>query len=49
MEWKAFILTWDEVCRSAVAADPSAPVMGLKDFLSLYDGLQATCRLKWGK
>jgi hypothetical protein len=49
MEWKAFILTWDEVCRSAIDADPSAPVMSLKDFLSFHKGLQATCRLKWGK
>jgi hypothetical protein len=47
MEWKAFILAWDEACSCALDADPSAHVMGLQDFLSLYDGMQATCRLKW--
>ena len=47
MEWKAFILAWDGACSSALDADPSAPVMALEQFLSLYDDLQATCRLKW--
>jgi hypothetical protein len=46
-EWKAFILAWDEACSSALEADPSADVMSLKQFLSVYAGLQATCRLKW--
>jgi hypothetical protein len=49
LEWKAFILAWDEACESAVGADPSSRVMDLKAFLSVYAGLQSTCRLKWGE
>ena len=47
MEWKTFILAWADAACDALEADPSAPVMALDEFLSLYDGLQATCRLKW--
>lgn len=47
MEWKTFILAWADAAGDALEADPSAPVMALDGFLSLYDDLQATCRLKW--
>ncbi len=47
MEWKTFILAWADAAGDALEADPSAPVMVLDEFLSLYDDLQATCRLKW--
>ena len=47
MEWKTFILAWADAACDALEADPSAPVTGLDEFLSLYDDLQATCRLKW--
>lgn len=49
LEWKMFILAWDEVCRSAIDADPASKVMDLKSFLTIYEGLQETCRLKWGR
>ncbi len=47
MEWKAFILAWAEAASDALDEDPSALVVSLDDFLSLYDVLQETCRLKW--
>jgi hypothetical protein len=47
LEWKMFILAWDEVCQSAIDADPASRVMDLKGFLTIYEGLQETCRLKW--
>jgi hypothetical protein len=49
LEWKMFILAWDEVCQSAIDADPASKVMDLKSFLTIYEGLQETCRLKWGR
>ncbi len=47
MEWKAFILSWGDAASNALDEDPSTLVMSLEDFLSLYDDLQETCRLKW--
>lgn len=47
MEWKAFILAWDEAAGNAPDEEPSAPVMSLKAFLAVYADIQATCRLKW--
>ncbi len=49
MEWKTFILSWGDAASNVLDEDPSTLVMSLEDFLSLYDGLQATCRLKWGR
>jgi hypothetical protein len=49
LEWKMFILVWDEACRSAIDADPASKAMDLKSFLIIYEGLQETCRLKWGR
>jgi len=47
MEWKTFILSWGDAASNALDEDPSTLVMSLEDFLSLYDDLQETCRLKW--
>jgi len=47
MEWKTFILSWGDAASNALDKNPSVPVMSLEDFLTLYDDLQATCRLKW--
>ncbi|MDT3389812.1 MAG: hypothetical protein LIR25_04400 [bacterium] len=47
MEWKGFILAWDDAAKTALAADPCADVMNLDELLSLYDKIQPTCRLEW--
>lgn len=46
MEWKAFILAWDEAFVSREEDVPSSPAMSLKKFLSIFSALQATCRIK---
>ena len=48
MEWKAFILAWDEAVKIRGEAEPDIQGMSLKRFLSVFSALQPTCRIKWG-
>ena len=48
MEWKAFILAWDEAVKSRREETPGVEAMSLKRFLSAFSALQPTCRIKWG-
>lgn len=47
LEWKAFILAWDEAATARTKSNPAGPVLDLKALISIYDVLQSTCRLKW--
>ncbi len=49
LEWKAFILLWNKVAAAQAKANPVTPILDLDDLIAIYDVLQATCRLKWGR
>lgn len=49
LEWKVFISVWAKAVAAQLTVDPSRKVLPLNDLLSMYEVLQATCRLKWGR
>ncbi len=49
LEWKAFILLWNKVATALAKKEPSKSVLDLDGLIAIYDVLQATCRLKWGR
>lgn len=49
LEWKAFILLWNKVATAQTKEGAAKSVLDLEGLIAIYDSLQATCRLKWGR